>query len=317
MTSESTPSKSIVHINLDATTQQATVTAPHVTTVSGQPQNLQINHVPPNSVHPSPGNIRRPPTHVVHPVRKVTSQYAQMPLQQTPMQQIPRGQAPVNEAYMLIGGSSAGMQGVNTQVVATNHGLRMASLNNQRAPLAMRGPLPNNQFAFIPQGMGQGIPVSAVPWPMQQQVPQQQPLRMPMMQQPSSNNQLPVVGQVHQPSPSTTYPHLPRLKASISASGNGIILTWDFETPDNPEKYKVECYTLFANQAKDGRLKPPIDTSEWKKIGVVNALPLPMACTLTQFASGNIYHFSVVAVDIRGREGERSNPCTIRLNVNT
>lgn len=109
--------------------------------------------------------------------------------------------------------------------------------------------------------------------------------------------------------------HLPRLKASISTSGNGIILTWDYEASDNPEKYKVQYYQLFANQSKDGRIKVPNDASQWKKIGVVNALPLPMACTLTQIASGNIYHFTVVAVDAAGLEGNRSNPCTIRLNV--
>ena len=101
---------------------------------------------------------------------------------------------------------------------------------------------------------------------------------------------------------------LPKLKASISASGNGIILTWDYDKPgENADKYKVECYQLFAHQAK-GNIRPPVpnESRPWKKIGVVNALPLPMACTLTQFATGNIYYFAVVAVDIHGREGDLS-----------
>ena len=112
---------------------------------------------------------------------------------------------------------------------------------------------------------------------------------------------------------------LPKLKASISASGNGIILTWDYDKPgENADKYKVECYQLFAHQAR-GNIRPPVanEARPWKKIGVVNALPLPMACTLTQFATGNVYYFAVVAVDIHGREGEMSNPCTIRLNLNS
>jgi len=109
---------------------------------------------------------------------------------------------------------------------------------------------------------------------------------------------------------------LPKLKASISASAGGIILTWDFDKQnENPDNYQVECYQLFAHQAK-GNFRPPgpNENRPWKKIGVVNALPLPMACTLTQFATGNVYYFAVLAVDIRGREGEMSNACTIRLN---
>jgi len=96
------------------------------------------------------------------------------------------------------------------------------------------------------------------------------------------------------------------------------VLTWDFESSSSEHKdlYKVECYQLFAHQAKDARNSPPQDTKQWKKIGVVNALPLPMACTLTQFANGSVYFFAVVAVDVNGREGEMSNPCVIRLDVN-
>ena len=109
---------------------------------------------------------------------------------------------------------------------------------------------------------------------------------------------------------------LPKLRASISASNNGIILTWDYDNPSLPGQSRVECYHLFAHQAKESHVSPPTDMAAWKKIGVVNALPLPMACTLTQFATGNIYHFAVLAVDINGREGPLSNPCTIRLNLN-
>ena len=108
---------------------------------------------------------------------------------------------------------------------------------------------------------------------------------------------------------------LPKLKASISASEHGIILTWDYESNDRPHKYKPECYQLFAYQARDMQTNPPLDIRQWKKIGVVKALPLPMACTLTQFARGNVYHFAVVGVDIHGRESEMSNPCIIRLNL--
>ena len=79
--------------------------------------------------------------------------------------------------------------------------------------------------------------------------------------------------------------------------------------------FQVECYHLLAFQVKEQPAPPPQDKNSWKKIGVVNALPLPMACTLTQFGSGNSYHFAILAVDMNGREGPLSNPCTIRMNT--
>jgi hypothetical protein len=53
--------------------------------------------------------------------------------------------------------------------------------------------------------------------------------------------------------------------------------------------------------------------SLWKKVGDVNALPLPMACTLTQFMKGNKYHFAIRAQDIHSRVGLFSDPQSITL----
>lgn len=103
----------------------------------------------------------------------------------------------------------------------------------------------------------------------------------------------------------------PKLQVNITVSGSGIVLSWDFEAEPIVKVAAIECYHLFASQDNPN---PPILKSEWKKIGVVKALPLPMACTLTQFVSGNSYHFAVLAVDVNGREGPMSNPCTVRLN---
>ena len=71
----------------------------------------------------------------------------------------------------------------------------------------------------------------------------------------------------------------------------------------------VMNYQLFALQ-DGGTAENP---HQWKKIGVVKALPLPMACTLTQFLPGNKYHFLVRATDELGRLGEYSDACTITL----
>ena len=53
-----------------------------------------------------------------------------------------------------------------------------------------------------------------------------------------------------------------------------------------------------------------------QQVGDVKALPLPMACTLTQFQDGNKYYFTVRAVDQYGRCGTYSDASEIFLNKN-
>jgi hypothetical protein len=89
----------------------------------------------------------------------------------------------------------------------------------------------------------------------------------------------------------------------------GIVLSWQFGKMTN-EYEEVQYYQIFAYQ--EG---PELPQSRlWKKIGDVKALPLPMACTLTQFAEGNKYHFAVRAQDIHLRVGGYSAPQSISLN---
>jgi len=42
----------------------------------------------------------------------------------------------------------------------------------------------------------------------------------------------------------------------------------------------------------------------------ISAMPLPMACTLTQFSAGCVYFFTVRGKDIFGRYGAYSKPCS-------
>lgn len=103
--------------------------------------------------------------------------------------------------------------------------------------------------------------------------------------------------------------HLPKPLASISVISNGIVLSWNMAYDD--KLITIDNYELFACQdlaESDGH---PV---KWKKIGIVKALPLPMACTLSQFSSGNKYFFSVRAVDERERAGPFSDPCTVSLS---
>lgn len=99
----------------------------------------------------------------------------------------------------------------------------------------------------------------------------------------------------------------PKPSVSIAVVTSGIVLSWNM--PLEEKHAPVMNYQLFALQ-DGGTTENP---HQWKKIGVVKALPLPMACTLTQFLPGNKYHFAVRATDELGRLGPFSDPCTITL----
>ena len=99
----------------------------------------------------------------------------------------------------------------------------------------------------------------------------------------------------------------PKPSVSIAVVTSGIVLSWNM--PLEEKHAPVMNYQLFALQ-DGGTTENP---HQWKKIGVVKALPLPMACTLTQFLPGNKYHFAVRGTDELGRLGPFSDPCTITL----
>ena len=103
---------------------------------------------------------------------------------------------------------------------------------------------------------------------------------------------------------------LPKPSASIAVMDRGIVLSWNMEHDDALIDI-IDNYELFACQDVTESKGQPI---KWKKIGIVKALPLPMACTLTQFSSGSKYFFSVRAVDQQERAGPFSDPCTVALN---
>ncbi|KAK0096856.1 hypothetical protein PV326_004119 [Microctonus aethiopoides] len=103
-------------------------------------------------------------------------------------------------------------------------------------------------------------------------------------------------------------PPAPALKISRVANGTGIVLSWNMKISN--EYAEIASYQLYAYQEIAG---VPPTTSMWKKVGDVRALPLPMACTLTQFSEGNNYYFAVRAVDTHSRFGQYSQPGNISL----
>lgn len=100
----------------------------------------------------------------------------------------------------------------------------------------------------------------------------------------------------------------PRPTLKISKLKNGIVLSWNMDLIPT-EHAVVSSYQIYAYQ-ESGQLPA---TTLWKKVGDVKALPLPMACTLTQFMKGNKYHFAVRAQDIHTRVGTFSEAQSIAL----
>ncbi|KFW08735.1 PREDICTED: activating transcription factor 7-interacting protein 1 [Eurypyga helias] len=101
----------------------------------------------------------------------------------------------------------------------------------------------------------------------------------------------------------TSLPQKPQLKLARVQSQNGIVLSWSVTEVDR-SCATVDSYHLYAYHEDPSATIP----SQWKKIGEVKALPLPMACTLTQFVSGSKYYFAVRAKDIYGRFGPFCDP---------
>uniref|UniRef100_A0A3Q1EFD1 Activating transcription factor 7 interacting protein n=1 Tax=Acanthochromis polyacanthus TaxID=80966 RepID=A0A3Q1EFD1_9TELE len=104
----------------------------------------------------------------------------------------------------------------------------------------------------------------------------------------------------------TSPPQQPQLK--LMQSQTGIVLSWCVAETDQTCA-SVESYHLYAFHQDNASSNAA--QQHWKKIGEVKALPLPMACTLTQFQTGSTYHFAVRAKDIYGRFGSFCEPqCT-------
>ncbi|KAM8951073.1 activating transcription factor 7-interacting protein 2 isoform 2-T3 [Lycaon pictus] len=94
----------------------------------------------------------------------------------------------------------------------------------------------------------------------------------------------------------TLPPQKPELKVKRVLRPKGIALTWNI-SKINPKCAPVESYHLFLCHEN------PNHKLIWKKIGEIKALPLPMACTLSQFLASNKYYFTVQSKDIFGRYG--------------
>ncbi|XP_019395639.1 PREDICTED: activating transcription factor 7-interacting protein 2 [Crocodylus porosus] len=96
----------------------------------------------------------------------------------------------------------------------------------------------------------------------------------------------------------TPPPQKPELKLAQVQNPAGIALSWTV-TEIDPKCAPIESYHLFLfHESSNHRT-----VSQWKKIGEIKALPLPMACSLSQFTVLKKYYFTIQAKDVCGRYG--------------
>ncbi|XP_064627577.1 activating transcription factor 7-interacting protein 1-like [Lineus longissimus] len=113
------------------------------------------------------------------------------------------------------------------------------------------------------------------------------------------------------PRTNSTKKEPPKPALKISRVSQGIVLSWNMQMVAALYE-EIASYQLYAYQETSSAPS----TTLWKKVGDVKALPLPMACTLTQFQEGNRYHFAVRAIDVHQRVGPFSEPSSIHLTKN-
>ncbi|XP_067407399.1 activating transcription factor 7-interacting protein 2 isoform X2 [Emydura macquarii macquarii] len=96
----------------------------------------------------------------------------------------------------------------------------------------------------------------------------------------------------------TVPPQKPELKLAQVQNPKGIALSWTVMEID-PKCAPVESYHLFLYHEHTNNST----ASHWKKIGEIKALPLPMACSLSQFTASKKYYFTIQSKDVCGRYG--------------
>ncbi|XP_071408031.1 activating transcription factor 7-interacting protein 1 isoform X5 [Pithys albifrons albifrons] len=231
----------------------------------------------------------------VLPTAATTVNVTQRPVTQTaPKLPIPRTPANHQVVYTTTPAPPPAQNPVRGPVM-TNPGLR--PVNPQAGGMAVRMP----QTAYVVNNglaLGSGAPQLTV-----HHRPPQAHAEQPRPVHPAPLPEAPQPPRLPPEAANTSPPQKPQLKLARVQSQNGIVLSWSVMEVDR-SCAAVDSYHLYAYHEDPSATVP----SQWKKIGEVKALPLPMACTLTQFVSGSKYYFAVRAKDIYGRFGPFCDP---------
>ncbi|XP_027535866.1 activating transcription factor 7-interacting protein 1 [Neopelma chrysocephalum] len=259
---------------------------------------LQPNLPPlqPNPVQQTGVPTSGPSQTAIHvlPTAPTTVNVTHRPVTQTaPKLPIPRTPANHQVVYTTIPAPPA--QNPVRGTVMTNPALR--PVNPQAGGMAVRMP----QTTYVVNNgltLGSGAPQLTV-----HHRPPQAHAEPPRPVHPAPLPEAPQPPRLPPEAANTSPPQKPQLKLARVQSQNGIVLSWSVMEVDR-SCANVDSYHLYAYHEDPSATMP----SQWKKIGEVKALPLPMACTLTQFVSGSKYYFAVRAKDIYGRFGPFCDP---------
>lgn len=113
-------------------------------------------------------------------------------------------------------------------------------------------------------------------------------------------NQLPLAAA------SKSMPQKPIVKVARIKNPQGIALLWNIEGED-PDAADMDCYYIYVTQQRTDKT-----FSKWKSIGVIKAMPLPMACRVAAERSADkTLCFLIIGKDVYGRYGPYSDVHTV------
>ncbi|XP_073689313.1 uncharacterized protein atf7ip2 isoform X2 [Garra rufa] len=100
-------------------------------------------------------------------------------------------------------------------------------------------------------------------------------------------------------------PPKPVVKLACIGSAQELVIGWSVERND-PHAAEMDCYYIYvSHEHKNGTF------SGWKCLGEIKAIPLPIACQVTECREDKRLCFIVVGKDIFGRYGPYSDVRTV------
>ncbi|XP_018116609.1 activating transcription factor 7-interacting protein 1 isoform X2 [Xenopus laevis] len=292
----------VIDLTLDEEDIEITSQDSRRTSTSGLAVNVQSQMISRPSQPPQPNTLQSPSTsaslssqatiHVL-PTAQTTVNITQRPGTQTARTSAPRTPNNPQMVYAPSNLTAAPVQTPIRNTVMQNQNLRQITPQAGGVPVRMQ----QTAAYVVNNGMTMG---SAGPQLTVHHRPPQETVR-PI--HPAPLPEAPPPQRLPPEAAGTSPPQKPHLKLARVQSQNGIVLSWSVLEVDRSCAI-VDSYHLYAYHEDPNATSP----SQWKKIGEVKALPLPMACTLTQFVSGSKYYFAVRAKDIYGRYGQFCDP---------
>ncbi|KAM9635331.1 activating transcription factor 7-interacting protein 1 isoform 20-T30 [Morphnus guianensis] len=265
--------------------------------ISTQPLARPLQPLQPNPVQQTGVPTSGPSQTTIHvlPTAPTTVNVTHRPVTQTAAK-LPIPRAPANHQVVYTTLPAPPAQNPVRGAVVPSPGLR--PVNPQTGGMTVR--MPQTTAYVVNNGLtlGSGAPQLTV-----HHRPPQVHAEPPRPVHPAPLPEAPQPPRLPPEAANTSLPQKPQLKLARVQSQNGIVLSWSVMEVDR-SCAAVDSYHLYAYHEDPSATMP----SQWKKIGEVKALPLPMACTLTQFVSGSKYYFAVRAKDIYGRFGPFCDP---------